>query len=45
MLLLNAKRKSHMGNPPTPLDLTLSDLEGQMQGHSDSGALYLINEL
>ncbi len=26
MLLLNTNRKSHMGNPTAPLDLTLSDL-------------------
>ncbi len=33
-LLLDTNRKSYMGSPTAPLDLTLSDLEGQTQGHS-----------
>ena len=33
-----------MGSPTTPLDLTLSDLEGQSQGHPDLEGLYLTKE-
>ena len=34
-----------IGSPTIPLDLTLSDLEGQIQGHSDVEALYLAKRL
>ncbi len=30
-----------MGSPTAPLDLTLSDLESQTQGHPDFEALYM----
>ncbi len=32
--------RSHMGNPTATLDLALSALEGQSQGHSDFKALF-----
>ncbi len=35
MLLLTIIRKPYMASPMTPSLLTLSDLEGQSQGHSD----------
>ena len=34
-----------MGSPTEPLDLTLSDLEGEIQGHPDFEALYLVTEI
>ncbi len=33
-----------MESPVTSSHLTLSDLKGQIQGHSDFEALYLLNE-
>ncbi len=33
-----------MESQMTPPDLTLSDLEGQSQGHSDFEAVYLVKE-
>ncbi len=35
MLLLNINWKPYMASEMVPLDLTLSDLEGQSQHHSD----------
>ncbi len=37
-------RKPYMESEMTPSHLTLSDLEGQSQGHSDFAALYLVKE-
>ncbi len=34
-----------MGSPMAPLDLTLSDLEGQSQGHPDFEGVYLAKSL
>ncbi len=33
-----------MGSQTAPLDLTLSDLKGQIQGHPYFEALYLVKE-
>ena len=43
MLLLNLNRKAHMGSPMTSSHLTLSDLESQIQGHSDFQPLLSCN--
>ncbi len=44
-LLLDTDRKSYTGSPTAPLHLTLHDLEkGQIQGHQDFKALYLVKE-
>ncbi len=34
-----------MGNPTVPLDLTLSGIEGQVQGYADFESLYPVNQL
>ncbi len=34
-----------MGSPTAPLDLTLSELESQIQGHPDFEALCLVKDL
>ena len=44
-LLLNINRKAYMESPMTSSHMTLSDLEGQIQGKSDFEALYLATEL
>ncbi len=43
-LLLDTNWKSYMGCPTALLDLTLSHLKGQIQGHSNIEVLYLIEE-
>ncbi len=45
MLLLNFNRKAYKESPMTSSHLTLSDLEGQIQGHSNVESLYLVREL
>ncbi len=45
MLLLNINRKAYMWSPMALSHLTLSDIEGQSQGHSDFETLYLVKEL
>ncbi len=42
-LLLDINR-SYMGSLTAPFDLTLSDLEGEIQGHADFEGLYRANE-
>ncbi len=42
MLLLDTNRKSHMESPTAPSHLTLNDLVGQSQGHSDFEGLYFV---
>ncbi len=44
MLLLTINMKVYIGSPMTSSRLSLSDLEGQSQGHSDFKALYLAKE-
>ncbi len=44
MLLFTINRKPCMVSPMIPSHLTLSDLEGQSQGHADFKALYLVKE-
>ncbi len=34
ILVLSSNRKLYMGNPTALLDLTVSDFEGQVEGHS-----------
>ncbi len=41
-LLLNINRKAYMASPMTSSHMTL---KGQIQGHSDFEALYLVKEL
>ncbi len=43
-LLLDTNGKSYMGCPTAPLDLTLVTLKGQIQGHPDFEALYVVKE-
>ena len=43
-LLLNINEKAYMESPMTS-HMTFSDLEGQIQGHSDFETLYLVKEL
>ncbi len=40
-LLSDTNRKPYVGSLTAPLYLTVSDLEGQMQGHSHFEGLYL----
>ncbi len=43
-LPLDTNRKSYVGTPTAPLDLTLCHLESQIHGHSNFEALYLIKQ-
>ena len=42
--LLDTNRKSYMGSPTAPLNLTLSDLERSNSRSPRFGALYLVKE-
>ena len=44
VITVYVNRKAYMASPMTSSHLTLSDLESQVQGHSDFEALYLVKE-
>ncbi len=43
-LLLDINRKSYMGSPTAPLDLTLSNIERPIPSYSGFEALYVAKE-